>query len=197
MTPVTSITAEKGLKTLPLRTKPAGNIMKLYLQTSDKYAGIIMIPTLCRLSREFQVRLDATLRFSKSSAGRTKQTELPTEAVEEAETSVRLVVYGQHNVKNEVGSFLSDAGLYLQHPYAGECDFSVEYHNPHYLIRPRGSMPRLEDLSLDPIMTSEEQTIVLDESTKTRVLQIFDCAVGPATLIEAEPSSRLRSKLYP
>lgn len=48
----------------------------------------------------------------------------------------------------KIGVILSDDGLYLQHPSPAQYGLELEYHNPHYLVRPGSEMPKLEELSL-------------------------------------------------
>ncbi|KAK8029776.1 hypothetical protein PG993_011067 [Apiospora rasikravindrae] len=83
----------------------------------------------------------------------------------------------------------------IKNPSAEEVANDLVYWNPHILVRPRGSMPKLEDLSLSGITnTNEEQN--LDDTEKCGVLRIFDSADGQAALpVFAESSLRILSEL--
>lgn len=192
---VSSVRGEEEARRFPVTIKPSGDILKLYFRDSNKYAGIITIPALCGLLSDPHagIRLDATIYVSKSDSKPPKRKDhriVPT-----SEHSVRILVYGLNTEKNTIGNILSDADVYLQHPFVTEYDQGVEYHNPHYLVRPGGSMPRLEDLSLDDNMPSQDQPSVLSESTKSQIFRIFDFADGLGASVHVNPSPRLRSSL--
>ncbi|KAI0379622.1 SNF2 family N-terminal domain-containing protein [Hypomontagnella monticulosa] len=196
-TPISSANDEKEPKNFPVNIKPFGDILKLYFRDSDKYAGILNIPALCKLLEDpkTSIRLDATLHVPKSKSNAAKRKGDQSNST--SERSVRIVVYGIKSERIAIGNILSDADLYLQHPFATECDQGVEYHNPHYLVRPGGSMPRLEDLSLDGNMPAKDQSNVLDEITKSQIFRVFDSADGLGASVHTSQSPRLRSPLMP
>ena len=174
--------------------KASGDILKLYFQDSNKYAGIVTLPILCKLLQDFTVQLKATLMSSESrpNVGSRKQKAKPVK-----EYSLHIVVYGIESERSAVGSLLSGADLFFQHPSAAECPRHVRYCNPHYLLRPGSEMPKLEDLSLTTDVRSSRQLEQLDEVNMARLLRIFDCADvdGSQISVSVDPSSRLRSRL--
>ncbi|KAK6073666.1 transcription termination factor 2 (SNF2 family domain-containing protein) [Seiridium cupressi] len=198
-TPSSSLKSESHLKRSSVTIKYCGNIMKLYSKETDTYEGILIIPALCKLFRAFQVHLEATLILAKGSLSSTgKSRKKPHQSRPSTEKdSVRVVVYGVSSEKDEVGRFLSNADLHLQHPLATECDCQAEYDNPHYLVRPGASMPELEDLSLDEADqgTKDQADNVMEETMKSRVLHVFDLADAHQYSTAVEPSPKLQSPL--
>ena len=93
-----------------------------------------------------------------------------------------------------MGNLLSDAGSFLQQPSASECDTTVEYFNPHFLIRPGARMPALSD-SVE-FLEDAGMAEVLDEVNKYQLMQIFDHAdANDYVLSQLIPSSRLNCTL--
>ena len=170
-----------------------GDIVKLTFEDSNKFAGILNLPVLCRLLDDFTVKLKASLITVQESPSKSKAHKQKS-FVEEC--AIRMVVYGMKEDKVAVGRLLSDADLYLQHPSALEC-ISTEYYNPHYLRRPGSEMPKLEDLSL-----STDHAVVsirdrLDEVDMARLLRVFDSSGddGTVELATIDPSPRLNGTL--
>ena len=190
-TSVSSYSNTQRTKATPVNVKASGDILKLYFQDSNKYAGIVTLPVLCKLLQDFTVQLKATLMSSESRGSR-KQKAKPVK-----EHSLHIIVYGIENEKSAVGSLLSDAGLFFQHPSTTECAGQIRYCNPHYLLRPGSDMPKLEDLSLTTDVRSSRQLEQLDEVNMARLLRIFDCADvdGSQIFVSVDPSPRLRSRL--
>lgn len=62
---------------------------------------------------------------------------------------LRTAVHGFRIDKETIGKLLSDADIFLRHPFAAERLPDVEYDNPRYLLRPGANMPRMEDLIMD------------------------------------------------
>ena len=193
-TSVSSYSNSQNAKTALVNTKASGDILKLYFQDSNKYAGIITLPVLCKLLQDFTVQLKTTLMLSESRSKR----EFSKRKVKPAkEYSARIIVYGIEDEMSAVGSLLSDADLFLQHPSITECARHIRYCNPHYLLRPGSEMPKLEDLSLTTDARSPRQHEQLDEVNTARLLRIFDCADvdGSQVSVSVEPSPRLQSRL--
>jgi hypothetical protein len=167
----------------------------LYFEESTKYAGLLKVPGLCKLLDGFKVKLKAFLVPSKSDLT-TKDTKgKKSKENDVGEYSTRILVYGLISEKDAVGNLLSEADLHLQHPQVMEYDTSVEYSNPHYLVRPGGQMPKIEDLSLDSDTQEEKQPVGLSEITKGRLLRILDSADGLGASAKVVTSPRLRSDL--
>ncbi|KAI1640419.1 hypothetical protein F4809DRAFT_590021 [Biscogniauxia mediterranea] len=178
-----------------VKLKACGTILKMYYEITGKYAGILAMPALCDLLESYTIKLRGHLATAKpekllpgAGRGKAKPNRVP-------EYSLRIAVYGLFVEKNAVCKFLSDSELYLQHPSGTECDLSVDYFNPHYLVRPGGEMPRLEELSLDEHGEQAEPTRTLDDTTKGRLLRMFDQADGGEVEVDANPSSRLQTPL--
>lgn len=99
---------------------------------------------------------------------------------------------------SEIGTILSDVGLYLQHPSPAECDLQMKYHNPHYLVGPGSEMPKLEELSLRSDAKDQEIRCPLDETSKARILRVFDTAYDAISEpLAVAPSERLATTLKP
>ena len=132
---LSSFTGDQDSCLAPVTIRPCRDILKLYFQDSNKYAGLIATPALCRLLDKFFVKFTATLIGSRSkpSPVTSKNTK---KSFASYNHSVRIVVYGLKGEKSGVSELLSNAGLYFQHPSATECETCIEYCNPHYLVRP-------------------------------------------------------------
>ncbi|KAF3770063.1 hypothetical protein M406DRAFT_66510 [Cryphonectria parasitica EP155] len=169
----------------PLTIKPSGDIVKLSYQDPPRYAGLLILPSLSRLEQRFNIRLSASIstettldqKSTKKPKKRNKGT-AKADAQAQVEVTVRILIYGLSEDSVAIGNFLSDAGLYLQHPYTTEYNRNLDYHNPHYLTRPGGGMPPMEDLNLGSDGRAEPEINTLDEIAKSRLLRIFDAANG-------------------
>ncbi|MCJ1307332.1 hypothetical protein MMC25_000978 [Agyrium rufum] len=193
-TATSSFGGSQDINIVPVDIKTRGDLIILYFQDSQKYAGLLNVPVLDKVLKTFTIDLNATLtsvRASKKlSSGMTK----PTDA---RECSVRIVMYGMRIDGPAVGIMLSDANVFLQHPAAFECATTVVYSNPHYLLRPGSQMPDLEALTITSEAKSSSQQAELNEVNKARLLRIFDCADLDLTNIPktVKPSLRLQSTL--
>jgi hypothetical protein len=179
--------------------KALGNIVVLHFQDSGKYAAVVNQPVLCRILAEYSVKFDATLTITptqndKESGRQKKKSSLFSK---QQECSIHIVIYGSVDDRSAVGDLLSGAGLYLQQPFASECDKNIEYSNPHYLIRPGSQMPSLEDSSIRSDLPGTTASERLDEVSRSRLTQLFDTADDSGVHFQLEPSSRLRSSLKP
>ncbi|GAB1319449.1 hypothetical protein MFIFM68171_09659 [Madurella fahalii] len=189
----TSISSFSGPQAAPINVSVYGKMLKFTFQDSGKYAGILNSPVLSCLLDDFKVRFSARL--------------LPPERGSEPEPRkqklrsskccpVRIVIYGMRGDEKVIGSKLSDASLFLQHPAAHECNDNIKYSNPHYLVRPGSEMPKLEELSLTTSDPSSSQVDRLDDISLSRLLRIFDFAEpGTGVSVTAVPSPRLSSTL--
>lgn len=197
MTTATSSTFESGLgiKQIPVSIAAFGDTLKLSFQDSNKYAGVLNSPGLGVLLEDRRIQLNATLMAPHDKKNQVSKKTKNQKICSPRECPVRIIVYGLASERVAVGSLLSGAGLYLQHPSPYEYDSHVEYINPHYLLRPGSQMPDLEELSINSASGAQTPSETLDEVNKSRFIHIFDLAnevVGPLTV---KPSHRLRSIL--
>ncbi|KAF8533502.1 SNF2 family N-terminal domain-containing protein [Trichophaea hybrida] len=157
------------------------------LKTSREYMGL-MEPRISKelsfLSKQHPIHLDA---FAVNSR-RDKQSKLPEHIVDKL---VYVVLYGNIDIRDGVGQYLSDKRLYLQHPLT--YDTSVTYDNPHYFLPPGETLelPNLLDLNLGDGQTKPTSGI-LDEA-----LEIFEGVVIPEDHknVELEVISGLKTTL--
>ena len=193
-TAMSSFSSVNGTQIAPVYMKAFGNFLKLYLQDSNKYIGILNSPGLCGLTKDFTIQLKATLTSSKSQPTKDTSNQKATPSME---CPIRIVVYGKDEERSAVGNFLSNADLYLQHPCGTECVRSIKYSNPHYLLRPGSDMPELRSLSLTASIHGSVQSKELDEVNTAHLLRIFDSAEVDEMKSSKtqEPSPCLRSTL--
>jgi hypothetical protein len=179
---------------VPLDVETFGQFIKLTVQNTKKYAGMLNYSVLCVLLKDFNVRLSATLISSESRRNEKSNNQ---KAKSGKTHAVRIVVCGTGKEKSAIADLLSDADLFLQHPTDAECGRHRRYVNPHYLLRPGTEMPRLEQLSL---MSDTEPSVQSDKSNevdRARLWRIFDSADPEVSgaMATTEPSPRLRSTL--
>ena len=191
---LSSFTGDQGSHIAPVAIRPYRDILKLYFQDSNKYAGLLTLPALCRLLDKFNVKLDATLIASRSKPSPTTVRNTKNR-LGSHECTVRIIVYGLKKEKSAVSELLSNATLYLQRPSATECETDAEYCNPHYLVRPGCQLPVLDELSTLYDTCTSKASGTLDEAEKSRLLRVFDSTddFGVESQIIASP--RLRSTL--
>ncbi|PVH83872.1 hypothetical protein DL98DRAFT_558686, partial [Cadophora sp. DSE1049] len=178
----------------PVTLSPLADIIKLCFLGSGKYAGFLDLPALCKLQKEFTIEYTAVMIASNSQKDKLTSTKT-TESHNTYDCLVRIVVNGVKSEERAVSKLLSEAGLILQHPFSTELYRYVHYHNPHYLLRPGSQMPTLEALFLLTDRTNVVSDTSLDEVEKSRFMQIFNSANGPASTWNVTPSPRLRSTL--
>jgi hypothetical protein len=173
---------------VPVRIRVSGQLLKLYHEGSNKYAGLLISPTLTRLINEFSVTLSATL-----SPPQSEKDQEPA-SISSKDCSIHIVIYGVLTERNSVGDLLSEGSLFLQHP--NEYDMRADYVNPHYLLRPGARMPKIDvgTLSGGSRSTSSSRE-VLDDTSKSQLLQVFNSANGPNLFSEVKSSPRLRTSL--
>jgi len=191
---VSSISNAQGVSIVPVDVDIFGNFIKLTVQNTKKYAGMLNYPVLCVLLKEFNVGLSVTLTSSDSRMDEKSDNQ---KAKPDKKFEVRIAVYGIEKEKLVIANLLSDAELFLQHPTNAECGRHRKYVNPHYLLRPGTNMPRLEQLPLMAGARSSIQPEKSDEVELARLSRIFDCAEPEVSeaLVTTEPSPRLRSTL--
>jgi hypothetical protein len=148
-----------------------GEIVKIKFHSSGKYAGLIKLPVIRKLLDDTAVQSSATMIEARPSS--TERLTRKGSTLWHSST-VRIVLAGPQQEKSRIGNLLSDAHQFLQHPYAEECG-EFEYCNPHYLVRPGASMPKLQDA--DGISSASAKPLSsLTELNKSRVMRIFDGA---------------------
>ena len=76
-----------------------------------------------------------------------------------------------------------------------ELDRPIEYWNPHYLTRPGSQMPSLAALSITQGVSHEVVAESIDETQKSRSMQLFNSANGPSKHLNVTPSPRLMTRL--
>ncbi|RAH81607.1 hypothetical protein BO86DRAFT_313518 [Aspergillus japonicus CBS 114.51] len=147
------------------------------------------MPALVDLLKKHRVKLVGTLfaaPLSKDAGiGECQKPEL------------RVIVYGSINDKDAVGTCLSDAGMYLQHPTSVEYDSRFPYVNPQYLVRPGGEMPRIDELRVSDDEQGSQVSERLNEGVKSELFRILDTVNTYEGSYEACSSPRLASRLKP
>lgn len=167
--------------------------VKLSSQDTQRYAGIINNATLAKIFREFTIKADAKLVTPTNSRKTTSKKELKTFR-SPVDCPVRIVLYGLAIDQDIIGNILGDAGFYFQHPLPSEYDSSMQYCNPHYLLRPGSQLPTLEEDSATGCDRKVESDL-LNASNKGRFMRLFDEASEIILRTSIEPSSRLKSTL--
>lgn len=191
---LSSFTGDQDSYSAPVKISPCKEVLKLYFQDSNKYAGLLVLPALCELFDKFSVRFSATLVTSppKSRPTTVRNTK---NRFSSQECSVRIVIYGLKSERSDVGNLLSKESLYLQHPSATECDRDVIYCNPHYLVRPGCQLPVLAELSISSNTRTIKAPGTLDEVEISRLLRVFDSGDNFGITSQISASPRLRSTL--
>lgn len=171
MTVTSASTRDKHDEPIPVDLEELGDMVKIKCQSSGKYAGLIRLPVIRELLGDAAVQTIATLiEATPDSSGPAK---VKNSTLWHSPT-IRIVLNGSKEDQFRVGKLLSDSHQFLQHPYVEECA-ELEYCNPHYLMRPGASMPRLEG-AVSFVSTAVQCLDSLSELTKSRVLRIFDRA---------------------
>ena len=196
ITAISSFKGSLGMNQVPVNVAAHGDMLKLAFPDSNEYAGLVVSSALSTLLTDWRIQLGVTLtapydnQDKGSKKAKSRESHLPQEC------PVRIVVYGCESQRVGVGNILSDAGLYLQHPLPSEYDRTVQYINPHYLLRPGCQMPDLEHLAIDSDSGVQKSSAPLDEANKSRFMHIFDLANVVEESSAIEPSPRLRSPLH-
>ncbi|KAH8665633.1 SNF2 family N-terminal domain-containing protein [Ilyonectria robusta] len=178
--------------------RASGNVISLYEET-DKFVGVFICDGLSSLFGQFSVHTTATFAPEKPNEGHcpkgSKASKAQAQESHIAGRLTRVVIYGLFADKDLIGKHLSEAELYLQHPTLDEYDQSVEYFNPHFLLRPGAKMPRIEELSLQTEDETTPAPTILDEVSKGRIWRVFDSASGGEVIPEVTSSPRLKATL--
>ncbi|ETS84160.1 hypothetical protein PFICI_02185 [Pestalotiopsis fici W106-1] len=192
ITSISSLPDAEITKTSEVDIIPFGNILKFSFKDSGAYAGMLSQTVLRKLSSDFTICYRGILIQPGASP---KKTASKKNGSYSSDCELRLVVFGLAADKIAVGRALSDSDLFLQPPYESECPSHLDYHNPHYLLRPGSEMPRLEKLTFETSGTEKQSN--LTELAMGRLQQIFDSSdIDKSTLgINVEPSNRLRTPL--
>ncbi|OJJ95992.1 hypothetical protein ASPACDRAFT_81685 [Aspergillus aculeatus ATCC 16872] len=182
-------TKSRNRKSARVDLTTLGGVVKLSFTDTKKYAGIVAMPALVDLLKQHRVKLVGTLFAAPlgkdAGTGECQKPEL------------RVIVYGSINDKDTVGTCLSDAGMYLQHPTSVEYDPRFPYVNPQYLVRPGGEMPRIDELRISDDEQGSQVSERLNEGVKSELLRIFDTVNTYEGSYEACSSPRLASRLKP
>ncbi|KAF6783886.1 transcription termination factor 2 (SNF2 family domain-containing protein) [Colletotrichum sojae] len=180
---------------------PSEGLSRLYFEESNKYAGIVTVPALSKLLTAYTTKVTATLSTPQAPRATTdsrKKGNDTSKYRKNLEFPLRIVVYGTMEESSEIGKLLSDAGLYFQHPSTSELNMDVVYFNPHYLARPGAGMPRLDELQISSSNDSDAKSVgILDETSKARLMRVFDSADDEGITPTATASPRLQSSLKP
>lgn len=184
-----------GKMQVPVNLTSYGGLLKVSIQDSNKYAGLINHPSLNTLLMNHSVELNATLMEASAKKDQVSEKTRGQNSITSQDCSVRITVFGLANERTVVGKLLSDAGLYLQHPWPSEHNGHVEYNNPHYLLRPGSKIPNLDQLSQHSDSAISKSTDCITETDKNRFMRILDLANEVGELPSIEPSHRLRSTL--
>lgn len=178
--------------------RASGNVISLYEET-DKFVGVFICDGLSSLFGQFSVHTTATFAPEKPNEGHcpkgSKASKAQAQESHIAGRLTRVVIYGLFADKDLIGKHLYEAELYLQHPTLDEYDQSVEYFNPHFLLRPGAKMPRIEELSLQTEDETTPAPTILDEVSKGRIWRVFDSASGGEVIPEVTSSPRLKATL--
>ena len=191
---LSSFTGDQRSNIAPVKIQPCRDILKLYFQDSNRYAGLVALPPLCSLLDKFLVKFSATLIAPPSKPSPTKVKDTKPRFVSH-ECSVRIVIHGLKSEKYAVGELLSNSSLYFQQPSATECGTDAKYCNPHYLVRPGSQLPVLEDLVISSDTRTKDASETLDEVEKSRLLRLFDSTDDFGVAVQVIASPRLRSTL--
>lgn len=143
---VSSSKDNHGGRPVPVTIRRFGDMIKLYFQDTNKYAGLLTMPVLGKILDEFSIKFSPSLVVSKSQLDKTSTRTKGKGLERRYECSARIVVYGLKSEMTAVGDLLSDSDLFLQQPSATDCDRSIEYLNPHYLVRPGYPYPPIHML---------------------------------------------------
>lgn len=190
---MSSFEGHKGALHAPVTLEALETKVKLSSQDTQKYAGIINNATLAKILRKFTIKADAKLVTPTNSRKKTSKKEVQNFRLP-VDCPVRIVLYGLATDQYTIGDILGNAGFYFQHPLPSEYDSSMQYCNPHYLLRPGSQLPTLEEDSATRCDRKVESDL-LSASNKGRFMRLFDEASDLILKTSIEPSSRLKSTL--
>ncbi|KAF4430540.1 SNF2 family domain-containing protein [Fusarium austroafricanum] len=183
-----------------LDVRVSGDIVKLY-KSDDDFVDLFLSDGLASLSKDFLVRMAATFATQAPEDGnkaqKNKGQKGKTDDPSVEERKARIIIYGSSTDKDTIGAHLSKAKLYLQHPTSLEYDYTMQYYNPHLLLRPGAEMPRIQDLAIqdEGPEPSRVSSTALDEIAQSKIWRIFDSASGGDIDPQVICSGRLRTPL--
>jgi hypothetical protein len=151
--------------------------------SSRKNIGLLQSRTgkaLSALARNYDrsVHLDS---FAMAGAAKTKA---PVK-------TVYILVYGFRKDLEEVGDFLSQNELFLQHP--SFFDPAVNYDNPHYLLSPGKEIEIPDQAHLGSQGQAGERKST--SNVVNEISDIFETAGGPTNYSEVRVSAHLKTEL--
>ncbi|KAF5241931.1 hypothetical protein FANTH_8891 [Fusarium anthophilum] len=179
-------TLSKDLSHVPIELRFSDHVISLHVEGSGNYMGRIESKAIVDLVQNYQVTLVTTLECPP-----VKQ-KMSTESFQTPKT-LHVVIYGLRKDMDDIGDFLEDSELFLQHPT--EYDTRLEYLNPQYLLRPGSSIPRADGATFQALATQNSSDQVMEEKAKSEVHRVFDSASGPSIFTQVQPSPRLRTSL--
>jgi hypothetical protein len=170
----------------PVRLQFSAGGSRIYIDGSGKYVGLLDLEAIQILIQTYEVTLTTSLSSPRQNKKNSKNVLL-------TKKTLHIVVYAVSNQVDQIGDFLEESGLFLQHPT--EYDTRFQYINPQYLLRPGSSMPRPEHAAFQAISVISSSDRRLEDAAKDEVQQVFDLAVGPNSFSEIEPSPRIQTTL--
>ncbi|KAF5986264.1 hypothetical protein FBULB1_2486 [Fusarium bulbicola] len=179
-------TLSKDLSNAPIELRFSGHVISLHVEGSGNYMGRIDSKAIVDLVQNYQVTLVATLECPPVKKQKS------TESFQTPKT-LHVVIYGLRKDVDDIGDFLEDSELFLQHP--SKYDTRLEYLNPQYLLRPGSSIPRADCATFQALANQHSSDQVMEDKAKCEVHQVFDSASGPSTFTQVQPSPRLRTSL--
>ncbi|KAF4452090.1 hypothetical protein F53441_5022 [Fusarium austroafricanum] len=193
---------------LPQECRPVtlgfeGRLLRVQEETSNRRIAVMISNAFFQLVNECAVTLTANVCGKKPPVVYTSKEKVQTLSELDGVKfcSLRVIVYGFLQQKDEIAAILAKDELFLQHPGKTEFDRSVKYFNPHYLLPPGQDMPEVEKLTTYACCSrwsskSRELQPSMPEHEQSQVLQIFNTAYQPKGALKMiEPSPRLVTKL--
>lgn len=176
----------KNLSHVPIELRFSGHVISLHVEGTGKYMGRIESKAIVDLVQDYQVTLTTTLECPPVK--KKKSTDLF-----QTPKTLHIVIYGLRKDMNDIGDFLDDYELFLQHPT--EYDTRLEYLNPQYLLRSGSTIPRADGAAFQVLANQHSSHQVMEERAKSEVHRVFDSASGPSNFTQVQPSPRLRTSL--
>ncbi|KAF4495970.1 SNF2 family domain containing protein [Fusarium agapanthi] len=179
-------TLSEDLSHVPIELRFSGHVISLHVEGSGNYMGRIESKAIVDLVQDYQVTLATTLECPPVKKKK---------SIESFQTPkiLHVVIYGLRKDMDDIGDFLEDSELFLQHPT--EYDTRLEYLNPQYLLRPGSSISRADCATFQALANQHSSDQVMEDKAKSEVHRVFDSASGPSTFTQVQPSPRLRTSL--
>ncbi|KAF5643190.1 SNF2 family domain protein [Fusarium sp. NRRL 52700] len=176
----------EDLSHVPIELRFSGHVISLHVEGSGTYMGRVESKAIVDLVQNYQVILATTLECPPVKKKKSTDSFLTSK-------TLHIVIYGLRKDMNDIGDFLEDSELFLQHPT--EYDTRLEYLNPQYLLRPGSTIPRVDGATFQALANQHSSDQVMEEKAKGEVHRVFDSASGPSTFTQVQPSPRLRTSL--